>query len=144
MSQVHFVEEQSSDAVERAIARKVVRILNDHSIRREQRMALVHKAQRELVSHRRRRAEQQALNRCAAAIQLPNGYRAVAVQVTRGQVAVAARKQGSLIWIDAGKAPAGVAADVPCRALAPAPRSSRRPAGDAIAERRLARQARRA
>lgn len=142
MSQVHFVEEQSSDPAERAIARKVKRILNDRSITRKQRMALVHKAQRELLEHRRRTAGQQALDARVAATPLPSGYRAVAVQVTRGQIMIAARKQGSLVWLDAGKVPAGMARNLPSR---PWPRESRKakhhqPA-NAIAERRLARQA---
>ena len=147
MSKVHFVEEQSQDPVEQAIARKVIRILNDPSLDRQRRATLVQRAQQELVAHRRRLVQEQALRQRVASTALPSGYRAVAVQVSRGLIRVAASKPGSFIWVDAGRAPAGVAHNLPARAL----RKPRRPgrqrnnrSGNAVAERRLALQAGRA
>lgn len=61
MSNTPFVESSSSDPVERAIARKVLRILNDKTLDRQRRETLVHKAQRELIEHRRRKEQQQML-----------------------------------------------------------------------------------
>jgi len=41
--ETHFVESKSTDPVERAIARKVIRILNDQTLDRQQRESLVKK-----------------------------------------------------------------------------------------------------
>lgn len=66
MSNTPFVESSSSDPVERAIARKVQRILNDKTLDRQRRETLVHKAQRELIEHRRRKEQQQTLTQQVA------------------------------------------------------------------------------
>ena len=55
MSDTHFVESYSTDPVERAIARKVIRILNDQTLDRQQRESLVRRAQQELLRHLRER-----------------------------------------------------------------------------------------
>lgn len=59
MSVFHFVESFSSDPVERAIAARVVAILNNAGLTRAQRRALVQQAQHELTEHRRRRSADQ-------------------------------------------------------------------------------------
>lgn len=51
-----FVEELSQDPVERALARRVRRILMDATLTRTRRVELVQRAQRELLEHRRRPA----------------------------------------------------------------------------------------
>ena len=55
MSEMQFIELGSTDPVERAIARKVVRILNDRTLDRQQREALVRRAQEELRRHQAQR-----------------------------------------------------------------------------------------
>lgn len=55
-----FTESLSADPIERAIARKVQRILGDASLSAEQRIALVRRAQEELVAHRNGGAPKQA------------------------------------------------------------------------------------
>jgi hypothetical protein len=59
MSVFHFVESFSSDPVERAIAARVVAILNNAGLTRAQRRALVQQAQHELTEHQRRRSADQ-------------------------------------------------------------------------------------
>jgi len=112
MSSTPFVESLSEDPVERAIARKVQRILNDTSLDRQRRENLVHKAQRELVEHRRRKEQEQKLLTQLAAVKLPQGFKAQSIGVNGGQVQVGAlnRRRG-FVWLDAGLAPQGVAAN---------------------------------
>ncbi|MDF1480614.1 hypothetical protein [Extensimonas sp. H3M7-6] len=59
--ETHFVESKSTDPVERAIARKVIRILNDQTLDRQQRESLVKKAQRELLRHQQQVRQRQLL-----------------------------------------------------------------------------------
>ena len=73
MSKAQFTESTSADPVERAIARKVTNILNDRSLDREQRKALVQRAQRELIEHRERKASQAQLARKTANVRHPRG-----------------------------------------------------------------------
>ena len=68
MSNTTFVESLSTDPVERALARKAIRILNDPTLHRQQRVDLVRQVQRELNLHRQVQQEsvllrQQALIR---------------------------------------------------------------------------------
>ncbi|HMZ13351.1 MAG TPA: alpha/beta hydrolase, partial [Mycobacterium sp.] len=81
MSNPPFVESLSEDPVERAIARKVQRILNDTSLDRQRRENLVHKAQQELIEHRRRKEQEQKLLRQMAALKLPQGFKAQCIAV---------------------------------------------------------------
>ena len=90
MSNTPFVESSSSDPVERAIARKVQRILNDKTLDRQRRETLVHKAQRELIEHRRRQEQQQTLTQQVAALKLPQGFRAQSITVREDRVHVGA------------------------------------------------------
>lgn len=57
MTKTVFVELASADPVEQAIARKVMRILNDHTLDRQRRVALVRQAQHELLEHRQRASQ---------------------------------------------------------------------------------------
>lgn len=136
MSNTAFVESLSTDPVEQALARKVMRILNDPTLDRQQRMLLVQQAQRELIRHRQRQQEETLLLEQVRALPMPKGYRVVSVQVKQGRVQVAATSPGGLTWLDAGQAPAGVAANRPPRALKNSARQARRPQRDPIAERR--------
>lgn len=112
MSNTPFVESQSSDPVERAIARKVTRMLNDPSLDRQQREMLIKKAQRDLISHRQQKREQQQLRQQVAAVKLPQGAKPQSIQVCEGRVQVGLiRRHLSFTWLDAGKAPEGVAAN---------------------------------
>ncbi|MEZ5630819.1 MAG: hypothetical protein R3F09_08935 [Burkholderiaceae bacterium] len=52
LSNTTFVESLSTDPVERALARKAIRILNDPTLHRQQRVELVRQVQRELTLHR--------------------------------------------------------------------------------------------
>lgn len=112
MSNTPFVESLSDDPVEQAIARKVMRILNDTTLDRQRRESLVRKAQRELIEHRQRKEQQQALHQQVAALKLPRGYQAhsVAISNSRVQVGSLNRKRG-FVWLEAGKAPTGSAAN---------------------------------
>jgi hypothetical protein len=106
MPNTPFVESSSSDPVERAIARKVQRILNDKTLDRQRREALVHKAQRELIDHRRRREQQQTLTQQVAALRMPQGFRAQSISVRDNRVHVGAlNRQQAFVWIDAGQGP---------------------------------------
>lgn len=144
MSTTAFVESQSADPVEQAIARKVMRLLNDPTLEREQRIALVRQAQRQLLGHRRQQREATELAARVSATRLPKGYRAVSVQVRRGLVQVGAASEGGFAWIDAGPVPEGLAANVAPRALKTARKAPRRPRIDPIAARRRELQARQA
>lgn len=117
MSNTTFVESQSADPKERAIARRVMRLLNDPTLERQQRIDLVRQAQRELIKHRRQLQEARALAQRARTTPLPRGYRAVSVQVRGGRVEVGAASQGSFTWVDAGPAPEGVGSNLPPRPL---------------------------
>ena len=144
MSNTAFVEFQSDDPVEQAIARKVVRLLNDPSLEREQRIELVRQAQRQLLGHRRQQREATELAARVSATRLPKGYRAVSVQVRRGLVQVGAASDGGFAWIDAGQVPEGLAANLPPRPLKAVHKAPRRPRIDPIAARRRELQARQA
>lgn len=114
MSNTPFVESLSHDPVERAIARKVQRILNDSSLDRQQRQALVHQAQRQLLEHRRQQRQHSQLQQQVAALKLPQGFKAQSIQVHNGRVQVGAlNRQHGFVWLEAGQAPQGVAANSP-------------------------------
>jgi len=68
MSAIQFIESQSSDPVERAIAERVVSILNSPRMDSARRQWLVQQAQQELMEHRRRleRAQQKQSARSKA------------------------------------------------------------------------------
>jgi len=142
MSNTPFVESMSDDPVERAIARKVVRILNDTTLNRLGRESLVRKAQRELIEHRRRKLQQQTLRQQLAAVKLPKGYQAHSIAISDGRVQVGSlsRKEG-FVWLEAGKAPAGLAANqspFQLPSLPKAKRQARKSSAQALAERRKA------
>jgi len=143
MSNPPFVESLSEDPVERAIARKVQRILNDTSLDRQRRENLVHKAQQELIEHRRRKEQEQKLLRQMAALKLPQGFKAQCIAVKAGQMQVGALNSGhGFVWLEAGQAPQGVAANQspsqwPRQAKA-AGKKGRKDLAQAIAERRKA------
>ncbi|QXL84402.1 hypothetical protein [Comamonas sp. NLF-1-9] len=110
MSKAQFIESTSSDPAERAIARKVTGILNDTRLDREQRQALVKRAQRELTEYRLRKASQAQLVSQASSAKLPVGYQARGARVANGRVEVAAfKRNGGFVWLDAGEAPQGAA-----------------------------------
>ena len=112
MSNTPFVESSSSDPVERAIARKVQRILNDKTLDRQRRETLVRIAQRELIEHRQRQKQQQTLTRQVATLKLPQGFRPQSITVKEDRVHVGAlNRQLAFVWIDAGQAPKGMAAN---------------------------------
>ncbi|MFN7855482.1 MAG: hypothetical protein ACK5OA_02680 [Acidovorax sp.] len=143
MSNTPFVESLSEDPVERAIARKVQRILNDTSLDRQRRENLVHKAQRELIAHRRRKEQEQKLLQQLAALKLPKGFKAQAIAVNGGQVQVGVFSRGQgFVWLEAGRAPHGVAANqspVQCPKPTTATRQkTRKSLSQAIQERRKA------
>ena len=137
MSNTLFVESMSSDPVERAIARKVTRLLNDSSLDRQHRETLIKKAQRDLISHRQQKLEQQQLQQQVAAIKLPQGFRPQSIQVRDGRVQVGLiQRHHSFTWLDAGDAPKGVAANHCTFALARPPKGAlKRTHKDPIAER---------
>lgn len=106
MSKAQFTESTSTDPVERAIARKVTNILNDRALDREQRKALVQRAQRELIEHRERKASQAQLASNTADVRLPTGYQRRGTQVANGRVLVAVFKRNTgFVWLDTGEAP---------------------------------------
>lgn len=142
MSNTPFVESQSSDPVERAIARKVMRILNDQTLDRGQRETLVRKAQCELLEHRKRQQQQDALQRQVKELKLPQGFRPQSITVKNGRVhlgAVNGRK--AFIWLEAGPAPEGMTTGrlpfAPYR-VATGGRRARKSLEQSIAERRKA------
>lgn len=143
MSNTPFVESSSSDPAERAIARKVQRILNDKTLDRQRRETLVVKAQRELIEHRRRQQQQQTLLEQAAAVKLPPGFKAQSITVGEDRVHVGAlNRQQAFVWLDAGNAPNGLAANqlpfAPSRDGKRTGQAVRKNLGQAIAERRKA------
>jgi len=110
MSNTVFIESLSADPTERAIARKVSRILNDRSLDRQQRESLVKNAQRELLQHRAQQAARSKLQAQLAQVALPQGYRSECVQVHNGQVALGvAQPRQAFTWVEAGAAPDGLA-----------------------------------
>ena len=112
MSNIPFTESQSDDPIEQAIARKVHRILNDKTLDRQQRENLVRRAQRDLIEHRRHQEQQQKLVQQVSRLPLPKGFKAHSIQVRGGLVQVGALNQrNSFVWLDAGEAPTGVAAN---------------------------------
>ena len=141
MPNTAFVESQAADPVEQAIARKVMRLLNDTTLEREQRIELVRQAQRQLLGHRRQQREATELAARVSATALPKGYQAVSVQVRRVLVQVGAASDGGFAWIDAGPVPEGLAANVPPRPLKAMRQAPRRPRIDPIAARRRELQA---
>lgn len=110
MSKTTFIEAQSQDPVEQALARKALRLLNDPSLQRKQRIDLVRQVQRELLQHRQRQQHATLLREQVRTLALPEGYRVVNVQVRDGRVQVAASSRSSFTWLDAGPAPAGAPA----------------------------------
>lgn len=109
MSNTPFAEGLSSEPAERAIARKVIRILNDSTLDRQQRETLVRRAQRELIELRQRKQQREVLLQQLAAVKLPAGYQARSVAVSNGRMQVGAMKKGgAFAWFDAGSAPEGV------------------------------------
>ena len=143
MSHTPFLENQSTDPVEQAIARKVMRILNDTTLDRAQRETQVRVAQRELVRHRRQREVRAAVQAQAAQASLPKGYQARCITVRDGVVHIGAsdRRHG-FVWLEAGAAPKGVAANQPVMSV-DRPGKDRKPdtsrvRKDPIAERRKA------
>lgn len=143
MSNTPFVESSSSDPVERAIARKVQRILNDKTLDRQRRETLVRKAQRELIEHRKRQLQQQTLTQQVAALKLPQGFRPQSITVKESRVHVGVlNRQQAFVWLDAGSAPQGIAANQSSFALRREGggngRSVRKNLEQAIAERRNA------
>lgn len=145
MSHAPFIESQSEDPIEQAIARKVHRILNDRTLDRQQRENHVRRAQRDLLEHRRQKEEQQKLLRQVSQMAMPKGFRAQSIQVRGGVVQVGALSQrSSFVWLEAGEAPTGVAAN---RAsfLVPGPAKTgcTKVRKDGIAERRKAVEAHR-
>ena len=138
------MEFQSADPVEQAIARKVLRLLNDLTLQREQRIELVRQAQRQLLGHRRQQREATELAARISATRMPKGYRAVSVQVHRGVVQVGAASNDGFTWVEAGAAPEGVGANLPPRPLRAMRQAPRRPRIDPIAARRRELQARKA
>ena len=137
MSNTPFVESQSPDPVERAIARKVLRMLNDASLDRQQREALIKNTHRDLIRHRQQKLEQQQLQQQVAAIKLPQGFRPQSIQVRDGQVQVGMiHRHHSFTWLEAGDAPKGVAANHSTFALERSPKGAlKRTHKDPIAER---------
>lgn len=112
MSNTPFVESLSADPVERAIARKVNRILNDTSLDRQQRQTLIKKTQRELLLHRQQQQAHRKIQEQVAALPLPKGYKPQCIQVQDGQVLVAVvQRRHNFIWLEAGAAPTGLAAN---------------------------------
>ena len=112
MSNTAFTESQSSDLVERAIAERVLRILNDRTLDRDRRIALVHRAQRELLEHQVEIRRRMAIAKQAATVALPQGWRVQSVQLSEGRVQVGAiSHRRGFAWVDAGEAPAGAGKD---------------------------------
>ncbi len=136
MSSIPFVELQSADPVEQAIARKVMRLLNDPTLERQQRIELVRQAQRQLVVHRRRQHEASALQERVRATPLPKGYRAISVQVRQGRVQIGASSAGGFAWLEAGAVPKGLPANLAPRPLKAVRKVSQRPRIDPIVARR--------
>lgn len=67
MSNTAFVESQSSDPFVRELSRSAVRILNDQTLDRRQREALIHRLQARLVGHQAKQALKAAQKAAKAA-----------------------------------------------------------------------------
>jgi hypothetical protein len=112
MSNTAFIELLSEDPVERAIGRRVVRILNDTSLERKRRVELVRLAQRDLRQHRREKANRAALAQHVAEqmaqAQLPKGFTPRSVQAVDGRLQIGGLMRSgqtdarSFVWVDAG------------------------------------------
>lgn len=114
MSNTQFVETNSTDPVERAIARKVIRLLNDRTLNHQQRESLVKKAQRELREHQKQVQQRQTLGQQIQQLTLPTGYQPRAAVIREGRVQLGALHKGhSFVWLDAGDAPQGIAGNLP-------------------------------
>ncbi len=146
MSNIPFIESQSDDPTEQAIARKVHRILNDKTLDRQQRENLVRRAQRDLIEHRRHQEQQKKLVQQVGRLPLPKGFRVQSIQVRGGQVQVGAlNHRNSFVWLEAGEAPAGVAANQASFPLPRLPKASGvKVRKDGVAERRKAVEAHKA
>ena len=140
MSNTPFIESQSDDPIEQAIARKVQRILNDKTLDRQQRESLVRRAQRDLIEHRRHKEQQHRLTQQVSRLLLPKGFRPQSIQVRDGQVQVGAlNHRNSFVWLEAGEAPTGAAANRASFLLPKLPKAGGIKARkDGIAERRQA------
>lgn len=108
MSRQTFAELQSTDPVERAIAQRVVEILNTPGLARPERERRVRQAQRELLDHRARQQRRAAMQAQAARLPLPAGYERTSVRMAGDRVAVGGlcRRRG-FAWFDAGRLEAG-------------------------------------
>ncbi len=146
MSNIPFIESQSDDPIEQAIARKVHRILNDKTLDRQQRENLVRRAQRDLIEHRRHQEQQKKLVQQVGRLPLPKGFRVQSIQVRGGQVQVGAlNHRNSFVWLEAGEAPIGVAANRASFLLPRLPKAGGVKARkDGVAERRKAVEAHKA
>jgi hypothetical protein len=153
MSNTAFIESVSEDPVERAIARRVVRILNDNSLTRKQRVQLVRSAQRDLLQHRKDKADKAALAQQVAEqvarAQLPKGFIPKSAQAVAGRLQIGGVMRSgptaarSYVWIEAGQPgeAANTGANTKVYALNRAGSGQNRVRKDlnaAIAERRLA------
>lgn len=142
MSNTVFIESQSSDPVVSAIARRVMRIINDATLDRTKREELVHKAQHELKRHVAELQRRQAVQLTAAALKLPQGYTAQSIAVADGRVQVGAlSRQHGFAWFDAGPAPQGCSAKEQAVAWHKPANNGTKVRCDPIAERRKAQQA---
>lgn len=102
MSEIKFAESQSADPVERSIARRVTRILQDKWLGKEERTSLVRQAQQDLLQHRRHQEETARAQAIAKSTALPQGYEARSVATDNGRVMVGALSPGQrFVWLDA-------------------------------------------
>lgn len=140
MSNTPFVESLSNDPVERAIARRVNRILHDPGLDRSQREELVRKAQKDLLHHRRQKSTEQKLVAHVKNTPIPRGGRPQAVMVRDGVIQIGvSHPKLAFFWLDAGQAPTGVAANRPAFRLPnPSEGGRKGPRKDPITERRKA------
>ncbi|MEZ5607768.1 MAG: hypothetical protein R3E52_11765 [Burkholderiaceae bacterium] len=120
MSTFQFLESQSPDPVERALARRVTDVLANPRLTRAEREAEVRQAQRELLAHRQQQAQRQALLAWVQALPAAKKRDAVSVQVCAGRVQLGLRgvRQG-FAWQDAGAAPPELGEAVAAVPLAP-------------------------
>ena len=138
MSGIQLVESLSSDPTERAIADRVLAILNNPSLSLAQRETLVKQAQRDLIGYRKHKGSKERLLQLARSVPMQQGAIASTVQGRAGrlQVGVSHPKQG-FTWIDAGSAPPEFGPNVPAIALIQGKAHKRRTAAvDPIAARR--------
>jgi len=143
MSNTALIETTSSDPVIRAIARRVVRILNDATLDRDKRVELVRKAQRDYQRHCVEQVQRQALQESAAARRLPSGYKPQSVVVADGKVQIGAiNRSHGFTWFEGGDAPAGVVSNQPVLTVNKSTDGGKKVRQDPIAERRKALQTR--